>query len=369
MKLIMLNITSGSLSGGYKKYLRAITPELCLHPEIEDLHVFVHPHAYSSLGFSSEVIRPWPEALGDLSSWLRERCRETNCDAILVPNSRHVFISNVPLVTMVRNMEPLRHPFAGHPARERARNLLRLGSILQSCWRADRIIAVSEHVKDYLTSRLRMSERKIGVVHHGVENPPVLETFTPPPNSPPEFFLVVGSIRPARGLELIVRALRVLSDSQLEIPILIAGDYAANLPHKKKVDRLAESLNVDHLIYWLGHMDSLGVSWLLQNSVAHVTASRAEACPNATLEAMANGAITVAPDMEPMPEFLGKSALYFSKDDPNSLARCMREVVGLPHQTRERLQSAAKSRALLFDWSRTANLTVREVMQAVSSKA
>lgn len=39
MRIAILNITSGGLSGGYKKYLRNILPRLAYHPKISDVLV------------------------------------------------------------------------------------------------------------------------------------------------------------------------------------------------------------------------------------------------------------------------------------------------------------------------------------------
>ncbi len=48
--------------------------------------------------------------------------------------------------------------------------------------------------------------------------------------------------------------------------------------------------------------------------------SRAEACPNTVLEAMAHGAVSISTDQQPMPEFYGESAAYYRATDAAQLA-------------------------------------------------
>src|SRR5262249_59993443 len=77
-----------------------------------------------------------------------------------------------PCVVMVRNMEPLERPFGGNTLRAGLRNLARAWTARRACRRATRVIAVSRHVADFLTSRWGLPPSKVGVVYHGVDPAP-----------------------------------------------------------------------------------------------------------------------------------------------------------------------------------------------------
>ncbi len=60
--------------------------------------------------------------------------------------------------------------------------------------------------------------------------------------------------------------------------------------------------------------------------------------------------------MGPMPEVLGDAGLYFDPEDPNSIARALRELMKSP-ELRAQLAQVAFDRAQTFSWKRCADET------------
>ena len=78
-----------------------------------------------------------------------------------------------------------------------------------------------------------------------------------------------------------------------------------------------------------------------------VFASSCENMPNILLEGMASGLPIACSNRGPMPEVLGDAGVYFDPENPNDIARALRELIGSPI-LRTRLAHASSERAALF---------------------
>jgi glycosyltransferase involved in cell wall biosynthesis len=383
MRIALVNLTSGGLSGGYRKYLDRLTPRLRLQPGVDRLDVFMPP----ALAGRDELSWPRRDSLTGYRG-LRKEIARLHPDVVFIPTARWFDTGGVPTVVMVRNMEPLEVPFGGNSWREGAKNLVRAYTARRACARADRVIAVSEHVSDFLRSHWHLDAGRLGVVYHGIDPPDTIEPPRPASLSVlgrNPFLFTAGSIRPARGLEDLVGALAVAQTlpSVRSRPLSAAGvgaegvDKGLQLVVAGQVDRgaegydrrlqdLAERGGVAHRIIWPGHLTAAEMSWCFRNAELFVMTSRAEACPNIALEAMSHGAVTVSGENAPMPEFFRDAARYYRPGDPSSLAVAIRETLALPRDEKEALRSKARSRAGDFDWDATAERTIAELRKVVA---
>jgi glycosyltransferase involved in cell wall biosynthesis len=225
MKVALVNLTSGGLSGGYAKYLGALLPLLEQDPRVSALSVFAAPGVAASPVFTGRV-RTWPEHDGTRGyRSLRDQLAALAPDVIFFPTARLVRAGAIPTVVMVRNMEPLTVPFGGNTWREGLRNLARARAARAACRRASRVVAVSQFVKSFLMQRWRIDEERVGVVYHGID--PV---ESGPPASRPDalsgdapFLFTAGSVRPARGLEDVIGALPRVLQRYPHQSLVIAG--------------------------------------------------------------------------------------------------------------------------------------------------
>ena len=358
MRVAVVNLTSGGLSGGYAKYLRHVVPHLARDSRIGDLHVCVPPAMQAPDLGTAPVVR-WAPAAGGLARLIAQLAP----DVVLVPTARWPGRLRVPVVTMVRNMEPLLVPLEGHSWHEAARNLLRRGAARRACARATRVIAVSEYVRGFLEERWAVPHEKIGVVYHGVDED-ACEPMAPAAltrDSRP-FLFTAGSIRPARGLEDILEAFSLAPPAAR---LAIAGStdpattrYAGRL--KDAYGALARSGDV----LWLGALNRSEMAWCFGHCVAFVATTRAEACPNTALEALAHGCVIVSTRQPPMPEFFEDLAYYYPARDIAALAAAIRRVESLSGDARAQAGTAARRRAGAFSWSETARRTADQLQRA-----
>jgi glycosyltransferase involved in cell wall biosynthesis len=227
------------------------------------------------------------------------------------------------------------------------------------------VIAVSRHVRDFLTQHWHIPGERIGTVYHGIDRPGYDQPAEP--LTPERFLFTAGSIRPARGLEDVIEAMAELPD---DLHLVIAGAVDRGAEHyAARMRNLAERKQLSSRIRWAGQLDAASMSWCFRNAAAFVMTSRAEACPNIVLEAMANGAVSVSTSHPPMPEFFGDSVFYYYFErDPRHLAVQLRHVLEMPESEREQWRDAARARVARFTWEATARATVAELQRAIAAR-
>jgi glycosyltransferase involved in cell wall biosynthesis len=368
LKLAVVNLTNGGLSGGYAKYLHRLIPMLHADPRVTGLSLFMPP-GIGWTGPQGVNVATWPQHdARALYRGLRERVRAQAPDIVFIPTARWLDFGGIPTVVMVRNMEPLTTPFGGNPWAEGLRNLGRAHAARLACERATRVIAVSQHVATTIIDRWKIGRDKIGLVYHGVDPPPAAEHTRMPAAlqgaALNQFIFAAGSIRPARGLEDALSAMARLSGRDA-VTLVIAGweDYGMSA-YRRRLQRLAADLCGDRVV-WTGKLTPPEMAWCFANCSVFLTTSRAEACPNTTLEALSHGCVVIAPQMPPMPEFLATSAFSYRPEDTTDLATQIESALAATAEERRRRSDAARQRARDFPWAETAQHTLRQLELAV----
>ncbi|MEP6779552.1 MAG: glycosyltransferase [Gemmatimonadaceae bacterium] len=359
----MLNLTGGGLSGGYRKYLQHIVPAFQSSSAVSELLVAVPPGQESGAG-NSNVVFSWVAG----EQWrgfnaLRKRVVAWKPDVVLIPTARYLDCG-VPVVAMVRNMEPMLSPNLRDGVTSWARNYLGAHLARRAVTKAQRVIAVSQFVREFLKDEWRVDDSKIGVVYHGVDEaayvavtPTSLNALTATP-----FLFAAGSLLPYRGIEDAIRALSMVNNPKTILAV--AGNGSER--YRSALTSLAAELQLDSRIRWLGHLDETEMRWAYQRCVAFLMTSRVEACPNTALEAMANGALCISTDSPPMPEFFRDTAQYFKPNDAPTLAALIEDVLVSSPQVIVERRSAARARAVQFKWSNTVAETIAQLQRALT---
>lgn len=364
MKLAIVNLTSGNLSGGYRKYLTVLPPLLLQNKKITTVRTYVP----DGVKLSSDIplIHYTPEHY--FSNGHKSIAQDLSIyepDVIFVPTARRFRYGNIPVVNMIRNMEPLETPYGKNPKIEMVKNYFRAREARLASVQASRIIAVSDHVKNFLINNWALTPDKIGVVYHGINSQIKSTSDATKPISArdnKQFLFTAGSIRPARGLEDLIIALPQVLIDHPELHLMIAGgvDPGMNAYHGYLKD-LAEKHSISNHLIWAGHLNRNEMAWCFQNSMAFVMTSRAEACPNTVLEAMSSGAVSISTDKSPMPEFYRDTALYYKGGDAGSLTNAITKVLKMEDSSLKKHSASAKKRAEEFTWKTCADNTVKEL--------
>jgi len=359
MRIAVVNLTSGGFSGGYRKYLRRLMPLIAADPRVTALSVLLPAGATLDIGAGLDV-GTVERSAG--RGGFRRAVALFAPDVVFVPTARKIHFSRIPVVTMVRNMEPLTVPFGGNTWTEGLKNLARAWEARRACTDARRVIAVSNFVRDFVVSRWDLDPNRVATVYHGVDAPVPGAAPREPVRDAPVLF-TAGSIRPARGLEDVLRALVLLDPA---VGLVVAGRLDPGCErYGSQLRALSDRLGIARRVNFVGHLEPSAMARAFARSRAFVMTSRAEACPNTALEAMSCGLPTVSVDRPPMPEFFGDAALYYPTGDAHALAGQLRALLSNPVDM-TRLSEAALRRARAFTWNSTRDRTIEELERALS---
>ena len=83
MKVAVINLTSGGLSGGYRKYLKKLIPLLSVNSNVTHVDVFVPPQATKLKNHGENHWISWPaEDYKKGFPWLKSKIREVFPDVV-----------------------------------------------------------------------------------------------------------------------------------------------------------------------------------------------------------------------------------------------------------------------------------------------
>ena len=303
----------------------------------------------------------------DLSAWKRAMWERSNIPKIVERHSMEVVFTPYQIlnarpdatnVIMVRNMEPFffqRYPYQW---KGKIRNqLLRLAT-RRSLKQADKVIAVSDFVKDYLAKNQLVSDQRVSRVYHGRDEFfSMAETERKSTEAP--FVLTGGSLLPYRRCEDVIAAFARLNEDQRfqEYELRIAGQ-GTEPGYRSMLEKKVEETGLGDRIHFLGHVDKSRMKKLFQQCEVCVLASEIEACPNLAIEAMSCGSPILAARTPPLPEVIGDAAVYFEPRDVTQLAETLRELLVDPERRLE-LRRRTQDQARKYDWDRCAQETLQ----------
>ncbi len=230
--------------------------------------------------------------------------------------------------------------------------------LLDAVERSERVIVPSQATANELRSRLEIDQRKIRVIHEGVD--PVIEPLTPAERlrererwvgHGKQLVLVVGVIQTRKNTLGALRALELLPESYR---MVLAGgrgygcDQALNYLGRP---------GVAGRVILAGHVDAASLWKLYESASVLLFPSFEEGFGLPVLEAMAHGLPVVASNVSSLPEVGGDAALYADPRDEAALAQQMRRAVE-DEKLRSSMISGGFARAGRFTWRQTAQRTL-----------
>lgn len=222
---------------------------------------------------------------------------------------------------------------------------------------SDKVIAVSESVRDYMLS-LGVSPEKVCVIQNGVD----LEGFLPAvSDSDAECcnVLFVGRLLPNKGLKYLIEAAElIVAKSSRKIKFKIVGDGA----HKAQFEELVASKGLSDYFVFLGKVPS--ISAIFQDGGIFVRPSLTEGMPLTVLEAMASQLPTVASNVAGTSELViqNETGLLVESGNVEQLADAILYLVESPElaqrlgrNAREFIERKYKER---YSWDAVASSTL-----------
>lgn len=375
MKLALLNLTGGGISGGHKKYLLNMLPRLAASAGVEKI-LCASPAGMGAGDWlpsipkvsvaACEPFRPFRHVPDGA---LRAALDAFEPDLLFIPVERYINYKNLPVVVMLQNMAPLAGVKTGAGLKELLVAAARRHETKLALERAASIIVPTEFVKNFLVAKAGFPAGKIFPVHYG-HNPASVPSLQPGSFhfSGKEFIFTAGSLESYRGLEDLIRALPGLIEKRPGLKLAVAGgSRPATEKYLSGLKDLAAALKVSGDIAWLGKLPEEELSWCYSNCAAFALTSRMESFCFVALEALAHGCNIVSTDSACLPEIFKDSVLYYEPGDAKSLALALFTVLSRSAAERRAAGSAAAARAASFSWDAAAAATLGVLKRAVKT--
>jgi D-inositol-3-phosphate glycosyltransferase len=226
---------------------------------------------------------------------------------------------------------------------------------------ADLLVVSTQAEGDDLRRAAHVRPDRIAVVAPGVD----LATFQPRPRSlarrqvghgAHRVFAFVGRLEPLKGVDLILRALALLTagDARTDVRLLILGEDSGAGEHDR-LAALAEELGVADLVEFVGSVAQPDLPVYYSAAEACLMPSYSESFGLVGLEAQACGTPVIASNVSGLASVVRDGVTGFLVDgpDPAAYAECMARLLAEPGLV-ERMGRRAHLRAQGFSWERTA---------------
>jgi len=210
--------------------------------------------------------------------------------------------------------------------------------IFNFIWRrADRVIAISQAVKDWLVKDRAVPAENVSVIHYGIE----AERFSQSRSDLAQEWVLkdklvigaIGRLEPRKGHDCLLHAIAELKKIVPGVSLLIAGHDPWG--YGKELQSLIERLDLSKEVRLVGFQSDIAAFLGAIDIFAFATQS--EGFGQVVIEAMAAGKPVVASKIAPLTEIIreGETGVLVSRDDPRAFADAIAWLFTHPDQARE----------------------------------
>ena len=251
-------------------------------------------------------------------------CRQDGYDIIHAHTPRTALVgrlaarrAGVPFVYHV-------HSPAGRDSTRRISNWINATAEWVAVRGADRLIAVSPSLRDYMIGQGIAAER-VTCVPNGVPSSSFTTERRPPTGT--WTLGVVALFRPRKGIETLLEALAVLRSRNFDVRLRAVGGFESPV-YKADVLGQAERLDLASSIDWIGFTRNVNRE-LAKMHMLVLPSLFGEGLPMVVLEAMAAGLPVVASRVEGVPEAVvhRETGLLAEPGSVSELARSIEEII------------------------------------------
>lgn len=181
----------------------------------------------------------------------------------------------------------------------------------------------------------------------------------------PYNFIFVGRLATDKGVDIILKAARILQDENQEFQITIIGDGG----QASELKQLASDLEIADKVNFLGKLTQQEVLLKVENALALIAPSRwQEPAGYVVLEASSVQTCSIVSKMGGFPEVGGPHSLFFDNEDALCLAKCMRYCLDNPGEAINRGFQSSQYVASTFSAARAATQLL-DICCKLTSKA
>lgn len=226
---------------------------------------------------------------------------------------------------------------------------------------ASGIIFISQYAKNYVSKKLKLKNKQIAVIHHGisprfkgkVSKQFSIENYSPDNNLK---LLYVSTVHVYKHQWNVIKAVALLREKGYPVELDLVGGVIFK-PAGKKLEKTIQETDPQHkFIHYHGHVPYDKIDEFYKKADGIVYASTCENMPNILIESMASGLPIICSNKQPMPEFLKESGYYFDAKNVESIANAIEEMLLNPEK-RETLAKKNIEEVKKYAWEGTADET------------
>jgi glycosyltransferase involved in cell wall biosynthesis len=236
---------------------------------------------------------------------------------------------------------------------------------------ADVSLATNETYRNIALKRGRVAPENVFVVRNG----PDLDRFQPVPADPklrcgrPYLFAYLGIMGPQDGVDHALRALAWLKGRRTDWHAIFAGEGEV----LAELRALVSDLGLDDHVEFVGWLDDPAIRTLLSTADVCIAPDPPSPLNDASTmvkiaEYMAMGCATVSYDLPESRETAGDAALYAPTSTPESLGRCMDDLLADPEQCARLGRIATDRVATKLAWQHSEPLLLAAYQRAMARR-
>lgn len=219
------------------------------------------------------------------------------------------------------------------------KELIRKGQVITSV-----ASGVANELSDY-----GIDAHSIYVLGNGVDT----RVFTPikdkTKKQQKKYLLTAGRIAPMKGLEDLLVCAKIITKHHPDLEFWVAGSG----PYEERIKTLADSLGLERVVRFLGHItDRQKMAALYQDAAGYIHPSHYEGLPTVLLEAMACGCPVVSTAVGGALDVIedGKNGLLAPVRNPEGLAARVLTLLAMPDQGYRLGQAAVQTIQQRYTW-------------------
>jgi glycosyltransferase involved in cell wall biosynthesis len=241
---------------------------------------------------------------------------------------------------------------------------------------ADAIITVSDYSRQGIVRHLKVLPERVFIV--GEASDPCFRVLDNPRPTPHlesmgitgagRTVVYVGGFNPHKNLQMLVSVFAKLLSEPLfsDLRLIMVGEYKMEAFHSYfgTIKKQVEDLGIEDRVVFTGYLPDEELVVLLNLSTALVLPSLIEGFGLPAVEAAACGCPVIATTASPLPNLLGKGAIYFDPASAEQLEVALRGLLE-SEQLRQQVREAGLSAARQLNWKASA-LQMMELIQKVA---
>lgn len=224
--------------------------------------------------------------------------------------------------------------------------------------KGNRVIAVSQFIRDYITKHYKVDTSKVDVIHRGVD----LKEFCADKIIPQRLFslkqrlsipddkiiiTLPGRVTPWKGHKVLLNALSHLNKDNF--CCLMVGDVTQHYGYYLELCSMINKLDLQDNVIFAGLIEDMPAVYMLSDIVVSPSL-REEAFGRVPIEAQAMGKIVVATNIGGFKETIKdkENGFLIPSDNATALSNIIEQIAGMTEHNKYKLTQNAKRNAAIF---------------------